>query len=254
MNSNCYISKTAKLGKNVELGSNVYIGDNVEIGDNCVIMQGAYIGKNTKIGSGTRIFPYAIIGVEPQDLKYKGEESFVEIGENNVIREFVTIHLATGEGEKTIIGNNNLLMGYVHIAHNCVLGSNIIMSNAAMLAGHVIVNDFAVIGGMVGVHQFRKIGSYSMIGGKAKVNVDVPPYMLVDRTPLAIMGLNVIGLKRKGFTSEDIKVCKEILKIYTSEEKLEEALNKIKELGKWGEKFVEFFDENVKYPLRRVGS
>ena len=190
-----YVSPKAQIGKNVTIEAFAYIDDNVIIGDNC------------------HIFPHAVIGCVPQDLKYKGEETWTIIGENNVLREFVTIHRGTASKGKTVIGNNNLLMAYCHVAHDCVLGSNIIMSNATQLAGEVIVDDFAIIGGGTLVHQFSHIGSYCMIQGGSKINKDIPPYIIAARDPIAYCGINSIGLNRRGFTAEQIHTIQDAYRI-----------------------------------------
>lgn len=190
-----YVSPKAQIGKNVTIEAFAYIDDNVIIGDNC------------------HIFPHAVIGCVPQDLKYKGEETWTIIGENNVLREFVTIHRGTASKGKTVIGNNNLIMAYCHVAHDCVLGSNIIMSNATQLAGEVIVDDFAIIGGGTLVHQFSHIGSYCMIQGGSKINKDIPPYIIAARDPIAYCGINSIGLNRRGFTAEQIHTIQDAYRI-----------------------------------------
>lgn len=198
------VSEKAFIGNDVTIGpftvieSDVVIGDGTSVGANCMI------GSHTRIGKNNRIFNNASIGTGPQDLKYNGEITFLEIGDNNTIREFVTINRACGENNKTIIGNNCFLMAYSHVAHNCLLGSNIVMANLATLAGHIEIADNVVIGGLAGLHQFVKVGCNSMIGGLSKIIKDVVPYALVDGNPATIFGPNLIGLKRAGFTREEI--------------------------------------------------
>ena len=190
-----YVSPKAQIGKNVTIDAFAYIDDNVIIGDNC------------------HIFPNAVIGCIPQDLKFKGEETWTIIGDNCVLREFVTIHRGTASKGKTVIGNNNLIMAYCHVAHDCVLGNNIIMSNATQLAGEVVVDDFAIIGGGTLVHQFSHIGSHVMIQGGSKINKDIPPYIIAARDPIAYCGINSVGLNRRGFTSDQIHTIQDAYRI-----------------------------------------
>ena len=190
-----YVSPKAQIGKNVTIDAFAYIDDNVIIGDNC------------------HIFPHAVIGCVPQDLKFKGEETWTIIGDNCVLREFVTVHRGTASKGKTVIGNNNLIMAYCHVAHDCVLHNNIIMSNATQLAGEVEVDDFAIIGGGTLVHQFSHIGSHVMIQGGSKINKDIPPYIIAARDPIAYCGINSIGLNRRGFTPEQIHTIQDAYRI-----------------------------------------
>lgn len=189
------MSPKAQIGKNVTIDAFAYIDDNVIIGDNC------------------HIFPSAVIGAVPQDLKYKGEETWTIIGDNCVLREFVTIHRGTASKGKTVIGNNNLIMAYCHVAHDCILHNNIIMSNATQLAGEVEVDDFAIIGGGTLVHQFSHIGSHVMIQGGSKINKDIPPYVIAAREPIAYCGINSVGLNRRGFTPEQIHTIQEAYRL-----------------------------------------
>ncbi|BCD68455.1 acyl-ACP--UDP-N-acetylglucosamine O-acyltransferase [Nitratiruptor sp. YY09-18] len=192
------IEEGAKIGDNVTIGANVYVSKNAVIEDDCTIMQGAIIDGKTFIGRGTKIFYNAVIGSIPQDLKYKGEESELIIGQNNLIREFTLINPGTeGGGGKTVIGDNNLLMGYVHVAHDCKIGNNCILANAATLAGHVELGDFVVIGGMTPIHQFVRIGDYAMIAGASAVSQDIPPYCLAEGNRAVLRGLNITGLRRR---------------------------------------------------------
>lgn len=190
-----YVSPKAQIGKNVTIDPFAYIDDNVILGDNC------------------HVFPNAVIGCVPQDLKYKGEETWTIIGDNCVLREFVTIHRGTASKGKTVVGSNNLIMAYCHVAHDCILHNNIIMSNATQLAGEVEVDDFAIIGGGTLVHQFSHIGSHVMIQGGSKINKDIPPYIIAAREPIAYTGINSIGLNRRGFTPEQIHTIQEIYRI-----------------------------------------
>lgn len=189
------MSPKAQIGKNVTIDAFAYIDDNVIIGDNC------------------HVFPSAVIGAVPQDLKYKGEETRTIIGDNCVLREFVTVHRGTASKGKTVIGNNNLIMAYCHVAHDCILHNNIIMSNATQLAGEVEVDDFAIIGGGTLVHQFSHIGSHVMIQGGSKINKDIPPYVIAAREPIAYCGINSVGLNRRGFTPEQIHTIQEAYRL-----------------------------------------
>ena len=190
-----YVSPKAQIGKNVTIDAFAYIDDNVIIGDNC------------------HIFPSAVIGAVPQDLKYKGEETWTIIGDNCVLREFVTVHRGTASRGKTVVGNNNLIMAYCHIAHDCILHDNIIMSNVTQLAGEVEIDDYAVIGGGTLVHQFTHIGGHVMIQGGSKINKDIPPYAIVAREPIAFCGINSVGLNRRGFTPEQIHTIQEVYRL-----------------------------------------
>ena len=177
------IHPSAKIGDNVTIEPFVTIGENVEIGDNCIIMSGAKIVKNTKMGRNNKIYHSAVIGGDPQDLKFKGEETTLEIGDNNMFREFTTINRGTASRQKTVIGSNCLIMAYCHVAHDCVLGDNIITSNSVQLAGEVEVDDYAIVSGGVLVHQFTKIGKHVIVQGGALVNKDIPPYIMAARFP-----------------------------------------------------------------------
>jgi UDP-N-acetylglucosamine acyltransferase len=205
-----YIHPEAKIADNVVIEPFVTIQKDVEIsegsyiGSNATIMEGARIGKNCKI------FPGAVISGMPQDLKFKGEKTTVEIGDNTVVREFVTISRGTVEQHRTVIGRNCLIMAYVHVAHDCIVGNNVILANTVQLAGHVNIGDFATIGGATAVHQFVKIGAYVMIAGGSLVRKDVPPYVTAAREPLSYAGINSIGLRRKGFSNEKINEIQEV--------------------------------------------
>ena len=202
----------AILGEGVKIGPYAHIGKDVKLGAGTTIGQGAIVDGHTTIGENCQIFPYALIGMKTQDLKYiEGSTSFVEIGNRTVIREFTTVHLGTKDGEKTIIGDDCLIMAYCHAAHGVIIGNHVIMSNNAQLAGDVHVDDYAIIGGMAGTHQFTHIGRHSMVGGMAKVRQDVPPYMLCDMVDgyLKAVGPNVVGLTRRGFSKEVIQALKE---------------------------------------------
>ncbi|QER41546.1 acyl-ACP--UDP-N-acetylglucosamine O-acyltransferase [Thermodesulfobacterium sp. TA1] len=201
-----YVDPSSEIDEGVEIGPNVYIGPKVVIGKGTVIKANSYIEKNTTIGENNVIGPLAVIGTDPQHLGYKGEETLVEIGNGNVIREFVTIHRGTLYDDGiTRIGNNCLLMAYVHIAHDCKIGNYVVMANAATLGGHVRVGDRVVMGGFSAVHQFCRIGSYAFISAMTGIDKDVPPYVKIFGVPGKIQGINLVGLRRAGFTKEDIR-------------------------------------------------
>lgn len=195
----------ARLGAGVQVGPYAIVQADVQLGDGCRVGHHATIEGPSKIGPRNEFFPYAAIGFKTQDLKYKGEPTYLEVGEENVFREFCTVHRGTGAGEKTIIGNGNLFLAYSHIAHNCVVGNRTIFSNNATLAGHVVVEDYAVISGLSAVHQFCRIGAHAIIGGCAKIVQDVPPFLIADGNPAQLRGVNHVGLERRGFIEADIK-------------------------------------------------
>ena len=197
------VSPKADLGKGVRVGPGAVIGPDVIVGPNTWIGPNVIIEGKVKIGSNNKIFPGACIGLEPQDLKYRGDSTDVLIGDNNTFRECVTINRATFEGEKTIIGHNNLLMAYSHLGHNCEIGDNAVIANSVQIAGHVVVEDRAVIGGCLGIHQFVHIGYLAMVGGMTRVDRDVPPYCLAEGHPGRMRGLNKVGIKRKNIDKEN---------------------------------------------------
>ncbi len=206
-----YIHPQAKIAENVVIEpfvtiyKDVVIGEGTWIGSNVTIMDGARIGKNC------RIFPGAVISAPPQDMKYKGEASTVSVGDNTVIRECVTLNRGTAlDKNTTTVGSNCLLMAYVHIAHDCVIGNNVIIANSVQLAGHIEVQDYAFIGGASAVHQFVSIGAHSIISGGSLVRKDVPPYTKAGREPLSYVGINSVGLRRRGFSSEQINEIQDI--------------------------------------------
>lgn len=207
------VQPEAQLHPTVRVDPYAIIGSQVKIGANTIIGSHAVIDGCTEIGSHNHIFPGAAIGLEPQDLKYKGANSLVKIGNNNQIREYVTINKATEEGEATIIGNDNLLMAYAHIAHNCIIENNVIIANNVAMAGHVCIESQAVISGVLGIHQFVHIGQMAMVGGMSRINRDVPPYMLVEGNPAKVRALNFVGLKRRGLAKEDLRQLKKAFRI-----------------------------------------
>jgi UDP-N-acetylglucosamine acyltransferase len=225
------IEDGAKIGENVEIGAYAYIGKNVTIGDNTKIAHHATIEGVTTIGKGNEIYPYAAVGTAPQDLKYNKEDTELIIGDNNKIREFTLINTGTiQDNGKTIIGSNNLFMGYVHVAHDCVIGDNCIFANAATLAGHVHVDDSAVIGGMTPIHQFVHIGSLAMVAGASAVSQDVPPFCMVEGNRAKLRGLNLTGLRRKFENKSDIDEVKRAYKeLFESGKPLKESAKNLLE-------------------------
>lgn len=224
------ISNKAKIGTNVIVGDftvikdDVEIGNNVEIGSNVIIDNGARISDNVKLHHG------AVISTIPQDLKFAGEVSTLEIGENTIVREYVTLNRGTVVSGKTIVGKNCLLMAYSHVAHDCRVGNNVIIANSGNLGGHVEIDDWAIVGGIVAVHQFVKIGTHSILAGFTKAVKDIPPYIMAGESPMRFEGLNIIGLKRRCFTREQIDGIKEIYKtLYRSGLNISDAVKKIKD-------------------------
>lgn len=223
------IAPGVKIGKNVTIEPYaVIISPHVIIEDNVVIKSHVYIDGHTTIGEGTIIYPFASIGTRTQDLKFKGEKTFVIIGKNCTIRESVTINSSCQENSVVQIGDDCLIMAYCHVAHNCIVGNRVIMSNNATLAGHVIVEDCAIIGGMTPIHQFVRIGAYAMVGGMSRVTHDIPPYTIGAGIPYKFGGLNIIGLKRHGFPLEiRQELAKAFKMLYRSGLYFEDALNRI---------------------------
>lgn len=218
----------ALLGQDVEIGPHSIIGPEVTLGDGVRIANGVVIQKNTVVGRGCRIFTGAVLGTEPQDLKFRGEKTWLEIGENTTIREYATINLGTAESGRTVIGNHALLMTYSHVAHDCIIGDHVILANAVNIAGHVEIHDHAYVGGVVPIHQFVKIGCHAMIGGGFRVTQDVCPYMRVAGYPLKVIGVNSIGLERRGVSRETIAILKKAYKLlFRSKLNISQAVEKI---------------------------
>ena len=243
------VSAKAEIADSVSIGPFCIIGDGVTIKKGTRLISNVVIEGNTEIGDHCTIYPFATIGLPPQDLKYKNEKTGVKIGKRNVIREYASIHRASVGGDGlTEIGDSNFIMGYVHIAHDCKIGSSVAMANAATLAGHVTVEDFAFIGGVVAIHQFARIGAYSMVGGFSGIAQDIPPYTMASGARAKLYGLNVIGLKRHGFSDEAINNLKKAYKILFREKRtLQDALKSIKaELSGTPEvdRLVEFIEQN----------
>ena len=225
------ISKETKLGSNVKIGPYCMLGPKVQVGNNVKIYSHVNLDGYTIIGSDTQIFPFASIGTVPQDLKYKGEKSKLLIGSNNIIREYVTMNPGTkGGGLITKIGNNCLFMIGSHVAHDCFIGNNVIMANNATLAGHVCIDDFAILGGLSAVHQFVRIGKHAMVGGMSGVENDVIPYGSVMGDRASLSGLNIVGLKRRGFSRNEIQDLRTVFRLIFS---IEGTINeRLKDAGK----------------------
>ena len=224
------VHPNAKLGENVEVGPYAYIEEHVEIGDGSKLLPHATIFNYVKMGKNCTVFPGAVVGAVPQDLKFDGEVTYVEIGDNVNIRECATINrgtMASGRGV-TKIGSNVLLMSYTHVAHDCTVGNNCILVSYVGIAGETDVDDWAIIGGSTVAHQFSRVGTHAMVGGGSKINKDVPPYVLCGREPLSFAGINIVGLRRRGFTSDHIYNIKNMYEvIYGSGLNTTDALAKI---------------------------
>lgn len=239
-----YVHPEAKIGNNVQIGNFTNIYDDVEIGDNCEIAGNVTIFPGARIGNGVKIFPGAVIAGVPQDLKFRGEKTYAYIGDGTTLRECVTVNRGTASKGETRVGSNCLIMAYNHVAHDCRIGNNVIMSNACQLAGEVVVDDFAVLGGGSLVHQFCHLGRNIMLQGGALVNKDIPPYVKAAREPISYVGLNIIGLKRHGFSAEDIQTIVDIYRcLYLSDLNVTNAVNLILETipeSKYRDEIVDF--------------
>jgi len=228
------IDPSAKIGKDVTIGPWTVIGPEVEIGDGCDIASHVVIKSHTRVGKNNRIFQFASVGEDPSDKKYHGEVSWLEMGDNNIVREGATLHRGTESGGGiTRIGSDNLFMPYTHVAHDCILGNHIIFSNNAAVSGHVIVEDWAILSGYAGVYQFLRIGAHSFVGGLTHINMDVPAYVVVKGTPAEPKGINITGLERRGFSKDSIRAIRQAYKIiYRQGLKIDEALNQLEPLVK----------------------
>ena len=246
------VDTKAELAAGVVVGPGAVVGPDVVIGANTWIGPNSVLDGRLRLGRDNRVFPGACLGLEPQDLKYKGAPTEVVIGDGNTIRECVTINRATDEGERTVVGDHNLLMAYCHLGHNCELGDRIVMSNAIQVAGHVIIEDRAVIGGCLGIHQFVHVGTMAMVGGMTRVERDVPPYCLVEGHPGRVRGLNRVGLRRSGMGDRDggreFKQLQEVWNlVYRSDLVIAEALEQVKDqaLLPAASHFCRFLDASI---------
>ena len=251
-----FVHPGAKLGKDVKIGPYAVIEDDVEIGDNTVIGPNATIMSGARIGNNCRIFPGAVVAAIPQDLKFKGEYTLVEIGDNTTIRECATINRGTSDRGKTLVGNNCLLMAYTHVAHDVFIGNNVIMANGAMVAGHVDLEDNVILEGMVGVQQFIRIGRFAFVTGKTGVRKNVPPFVKAAREPISYAGVNTIGLKRSGFDIDKIKLLEDVYRlIYVTNKNLARGLDSVKE--EFGEEplareVVDFIESSERGVIKRL--
>ena len=249
-----YIDPEAEIGANCEIGPFCFIDKNVVIGNNNVLMNSVTLLDGTRIGNGNTIFPGAVIGAIPQDLKFKGEETTVQIGDNNRIRENVTIHRGTASKGTTLVGSNNLIMENAHIAHDCVFGNGIIMGNSSKLAGEVIVDDNAIISCVVLVHQFCHIAGYTMVQGGCRTSQDIPPFVIAAREPIAYAGLNIVGLRRRKFDPEIIRQIHDAYRlIYNSNLTIKEAVEQISysiPMGKEIQYIVDFVSSSQRGIIR----
>jgi UDP-N-acetylglucosamine acyltransferase len=222
------VHPSAQLGQDIQIGPHSIVGENVVIGNRVSLANGVVVQRNVCIGSGCRISTGAVLGSLPQDLKYKGEETFLEIGERTIIREYATVNLGTAQRGKTVVGSDVMLMAYTHVAHDCDIGDHVILANAVNMGGHVEIHEHAIVGGVVPIHQFVRIGCHAMIGGGYRVNQDVCPYVRVAGYPLRAVGLNVVGLRRRNFSSETMSILKKAYSLlFRSNLTVSEALKRI---------------------------
>lgn len=204
----------AQLGVDVVIGAYAFVGAGVRLGDRSVLHHHATVEGNTVLGAGNEVFPFACVGLKTQDLKYKGGHPGTRIGDENVFREFCTVHAATNDGEFTVIGSRNHFLAYTHIAHDCHVGDHVIMSNNSTLAGHIVMGSHVVMGGFAAAHQFSRIGDFAMLGGMSKIVQDVPPFLIADGNPAVIRSINKVGLERAGFTAEQMERVKLVYRIF----------------------------------------
>ncbi|MBL7093442.1 acyl-ACP--UDP-N-acetylglucosamine O-acyltransferase [candidate division KSB1 bacterium] len=229
IHSTAIVETKAELGEGVTVGPYTVIEDDVFIGENTEIASHAFIHSGTRLGKKCRVFKGAVVGTDPQDLKYAGEKTTLEIGDETTVREFCTLNRGSSHRFKTVIGSRCLLMAYVHVAHDCIIGDNVILANAINMGGHVTIESFAAIGGMSPIHQFVRIGSHAFIGGGLRVNKDVPPYILAAGEPIQYAGINRVGLTRKGFSSDVLNEIRKAYKIiYRSGLNVSQAVAKLK--------------------------
>ena len=225
------VSKKANIGNNVTIGDYTVINDDVVIGNNVTIGSNVLIDNGARIADNVRVHHGGVVSSIPQDLKFVGEESILEVGDGTVIREYATLNRGTKATGKTTVGKNCLIMAYAHVAHDCILGNNVIMSNSANLAGHVFIDDWAIVGGVSGIHQFTRVGKHAIIAFNSRVVKDVPPYIMAGNTPLKYTGLNLTGLKRRNFPAETINLISEVYHVlYKTGLNVSDAVEKIKEV------------------------
>ncbi len=248
------ISEKSIIGKNVEIGPFTVVYDDVIIGENTKIHSNVALYPGTRIGNNCEIFPGAVIGVVPQDLKFEGEKTTVEIGDNTIIRECVTIHRATKDKWATKIGNNCLLMTYVHVAHDCQIGDGVILASYCGLSGHVEIDDYAILEGTVVAQQFMKIGKHAFVAGATLIRKDVPPYVKAAREPITFAGVNSIGLRRRGFTDEQVREIEEVYRtIYVMNTNISKGVDQVKEQmpnAVFAKEIIEFIESSDKGIIR----
>lgn len=248
IHASAVIAADAAIGQDVTIEAGVIIGPQCTVGDGCVISPRAILESNVKLGREVRVGVGTVLGGLPQDLKFKGEVTWVEIGDRTVIREYSTVNRGTSESFRTTVGSDCFLMTYVHLAHDCHVGNGVIISNGTQLAGHVKIADKAIISGLCAVHQFGKIGRYAFVGGMSRVNKDIPPYVKAVGNPIALYGLNSIGLQRNGFTQETIAELKKAYRLFfRSEHNIAQALEIARRdlvLSPEVQAFVDFVDES----------
>ncbi len=248
IHSSAVIAADAQIGENVTIGADVIVGPHCTVGDGCVIAPRAILEEYVKLGTEVKIGVGTVLGGLPQDLKFKGEETWVEVGDRTTIREYSTVNRGTSQSFRTTVGSDCFLMTYVHLAHDCHVGDGVIISNGTQLAGHVTIEDKAIISGLCAVHQFGKIGRYCFVGGMSRVNKDVPPYVKAVGNPIKLYGLNSIGLQRNGFTPETISELKKAYRMFfRSELNIAQALDQARKeltLSPEVKAFVDFVDES----------
>lgn len=255
ISKNAVVSPKAKLGDNVIIKDFAIVEENAAVGDNVIVGSNAIIHSGTTVSSNCKVYHCAVLGADPQDLKYANEPTTLEIGENTIIREFATISRGTTHRGKTSVGNNCFLMNYVHIPHDSIIGDHVILANVVTMGGHVVVEDWATIGGLVGIHQFVHIGRHSFIAFSARVTQDVPPYILAGGTPLNYKGLNLVGLKRRGFSEEAIRHMKQAYTyIYNSPYNIRDAIKAIKDSVPMTDEvknIIEFIEQSERGIIRK---
>jgi len=245
VHSTAIVGANASVATGVRIGPYAVIEDDVEIGPDCEIAAHAVIKRYTRVGARNRIFEHAVIGGEPQDVKFKAETSYLEIGDDNLIREYCTFHRANGEGETTRIGSRNFFMVGVHVAHNCVIGDDNIFANEVALAGHITIEDHVFLSNNVGAHQFVRMGRYAMIGGKSKIVQDVLPFFITDGNPSRLRAVNSVGLRRGGFSEDERRALKDAYKLlFRSTMPVQDALRELEQVD----------DENVSHLVRFIRS
>ncbi|PIS27723.1 MAG: acyl-[acyl-carrier-protein]--UDP-N-acetylglucosamine O-acyltransferase [Candidatus Marinimicrobia bacterium CG08_land_8_20_14_0_20_45_22] len=230
IDSSAIVHPKAEIGEDVTIGPFSWIHENVKISDGCYIGAGVIILPGTSLGKSCRVYHHAVLGEIPQDLKFEGEITTVEIGDRTTIREFATINRGTTYAMKTVVGSDCLIMANAHVAHDCIVGDRVILTNSVALGGHVQIEDWVIVGGLSGIHQFIRIGQHSIIASCSKVTKDVPPYVTAGREPLIYEGLNLVGLKRRGFSSEAIQTIKQAYSvIYNSKFNISDAVKNLEE-------------------------